>query len=147
MTTADCEWVDTLPGDLRRCVHDYGAAPVRILVNCGVTKANQIRAVIGSIYVASAEPGNKRRPARNKIETMLDDILAKHSAPPIAREIIAVLRSQNITILPCDAIPCAIEASMEAIEGMGLLKKARKHEIRLRTALVAADRHLWGERV
>ena len=53
------KWVDSLPADLRACVHEHGITIVQQFLNCGVTKAKHINHIINTIREGSKEVGKR----------------------------------------------------------------------------------------
>ena len=62
--------IDSLPPEIRACIHDYGLAVVNSLMQIGVTKPNHIRNVVETILDEfSPTRGTHSGQGRRRIES------------------------------------------------------------------------------
>lgn len=142
---SDCDWVDSLPPDIRAVVHDYGQTRVRFCLQAGITDGKTIRNLLASLLLGSPDGTNRtHKIGANRIETAIDSILLGLGAPAVARELVTTLRRNGgLTIIPLEPTPIGIDASLGALDRIGYVTREQKHKIRLRAAVRATDRHLW----
>lgn len=136
---------DAMPAGLRECVHEYGLTIVEHLMKHGVKNPAAIRELVRVIWDGARQPAQRLYgPAGSSVINRLDWVLMQAGCPLSARALARVLNDSNYVIAPIHPTAGMIEASMDAIAGMGVLSKREKHQIRLRMAMKSAQADLWA---
>lgn len=131
--------IESMSPDLRECVHEYGYAIVKACLVAGVRKPGAIHQLVREIWEGARQPSQRGKMAGvPRIYNTLDWVLMQAGGDISAATLARVLTNNHHTIAPLDPTTSMIAASMNAINGMGLLTKHRKHQIRLAAALRAA---------
>jgi MinD-like ATPase involved in chromosome partitioning or flagellar assembly len=123
---------DEMPAELRACVHEFGLPIVTACVNAGVSKPAVIRQLVAEIWDGARQTTQQRR--RGPI-SVLDWVLIQAGAQISAATLLRVLRSHSMVIIPLEPTTLMVEASMDAVNHMGVVSKSRKHRNRLRAAI------------
>lgn len=126
---------DALPRELRQCVAEFGLPIVNVLVKYGITKPGHIRDIVRECWEG---PRNFHQRKAGPT-TVLDWLLLKAGASMSADTLIRSLRMNNYVVVPSDPSPAMIEASMDAVNHMGVVSKRVKHRNRLIAALKAGS--------
>jgi hypothetical protein len=128
--------VDKMPADLRACVHAYGSVIVEAFVNYGVCDPRYIHALVATVRHGSRSGAD--RSTGHGAEGLIDAFLVQSGSGETAASLVRHLWQCNLAIVSRDGSPAAIEASIEAIRGMPLMKREEKHKRRFRAAVHAA---------
>lgn len=129
--------VDSMPADLRQCVHEYGYAIVNSCINAGVTRPAIVHQLVREIW----EGARASRQGRTR-SGMLDWLLLQAGAEITAAELCRVLRHSNLVILPLSPTKKMIEASMAEVSGGNeRMTKRDKHIRRLIAALKSEENY------
>lgn len=132
--------IESMPSDLRECVHEYGYAIVKACLIAGVNKPGAIHQLVREIWEGARQPGQRGKLAGvPRVYNTLDWVLTQAGPDISAATLARVLANNSHTIAPLTPTREMIAASMNAINGMGLLTKRDKHQIRLRAALLVAS--------
>jgi hypothetical protein len=134
----DFELLETMEGGLRSVVHEFGFEIVNACRVYGVTKPHHIRHLVHEIWAGARQPMQsvaKRKGAQSRALNNLDWVLLQAGSQVSAARLIRVMDTNGLQVVGQSVLPAMVNASMSAIDGMGLLSKRRKHEIRLQEAL------------
>lgn len=144
------EKTDHMPPDLRACVHEFGWAIVKVLIEQGVTSAGGIRAIVNSCWEGARQPHQRRTHARpseereSPVVDKLDWLLVQAKAEITARTLIRILWHNGMVILPRDPGSIMVKASMATVSKHNMvLTKEKKHYLRLKEAVEAQAKRLW----
>lgn len=139
--------MDRMPADVRRCVHDFGMAPVQALWLLGIRDARHIRHAINSVRLGAREPANRPHRVNGHNEALIDDFLIQRCGQAFARELVAFLRANSQTVIPIEPTVDGIFASMHAVGAISGGVERSRHTRMLRDAIRATDVKIWGPRV
>ena len=131
--------VDCMPPALRGCVHEFGKPIVDACLQVGVRDPRHIRELVTVIWDGARQQGQKAAnyAGRSGAVQSIDWILIQNGAPIGAETLLHVLKAHHHVVVPRDPTNVMVDASMEAIAGMGVLTKREKHRIRLTAAIRA----------
>lgn len=134
--------VDSMPGDLRECVHEFGYVIVEACLHSGVREARTIRHLVHEIWRGARHPFER---SRNAPLSTLDWLLIQNGCPLTAAAVIRALADNGFLVVNRDPSPAMIGASMDAIKSMGWVSKTTKHRERLRAANKVGAANLMRE--
>ena len=139
--------VDTMPGDLRACVHEFGYAIVQACLNAGVRDPRHIRHLVREIWDGARQPaqriGCRKRP---KVFDHLDWLLVQKGASVNSECLLRFLAEHSLLVVPLEPTPMMVDASLEEVSGYNVrCSKREKHQRRLRAALQASRKHLFAK--
>lgn len=139
---------DAMPLALRECVHEYGYAIVNACINNGVTDPKRIHILVKEIWAGARQPAQERlvhAQGASPILKQIDWLLLQSEAKISAKTLVRTLYENNLVLVPLEPNPAAIAASMETVSGFNVrVTKATKHRMRLRAAVRASTRSMWG---
>ncbi len=135
--------VDEMPPGLRACVHEFGFAIVNALRSNGISNPPQIRQLVHEIWMGARQPTQRTGFRQSPMLGNLDWILLQAGAGISAKTLVRVLRQHTMVIVPCEPSSIMVDASMDAVNHMGVVTKAQKHRNRLRAAIAASTKSLW----
>lgn len=138
---------DTMSPELRACVHEFGSQIVNTLLQRGVCKPVEIRAVVLSCWSGAREPhqrhGNIARGPATFVN-QLDWLLEQRGAPISAATLLRMLQLHGMVIIPLDPSALMVEASMATVANHDVMvTKYEKHKRRLKAGIDAVARRLW----
>lgn len=136
---------DAMPPDLRACVHEYGYPIVYACLSNGVNNPASIRHLVCEIWRGARNTDQRNKKSIGRATITLDWVLIQAGAEISAERLIRVLDDHSMVIVPKEPTPAMVEASMRAIQGMGLMNKPRKHLLRLRAAIKAGAHQFWSK--
>jgi hypothetical protein len=120
------EKTDEMPADLRGCVHEFGYA------------------IVNACLIAGRQPGQRGvGNGLTRVASVVDWMLANSGSSLSAKGFTRELLMNSMVIIPREPTSTGVEASIQAIRGMGLLTKTEKHTIRLRDAILASTKASW----
>ena len=137
------EDVDNMPPGLRGCVHEFGFAIVHALRSNGISNPAQIRQLVHEIWRGARQPAQRGGYNKQPMLGHLDWLLLQAGASIGAKTLVRVLYQNSMVIVPRDPGKIMIDASMDAVNHMGVVSKAQKHRNRLRAAIDASTKSLW----
>ena len=145
----DADVVDRMPRPLRQLAHEYGISTVRAFVDSDVTDPRKIAFLIHNVFLGAREPGNRRPAGSNSgLEQQIGLLLMRTGSTCGPRMFLRELREGGLTIAPIEPDDAMVEASLRALDNVGLVNRHTKHRARLRAALKTAAKHhfpwLWG---
>lgn len=145
----DIDVVDRMPAPLRKLAHEYGMSTVRAFVDSGVTDPRKIAFLIHIVFLGAREPGNRRPAGSNSgLEQQIGLLLMRTGSTCGPRMFLRELREGGLTIVPTEPDHAMVDASLCALDDIGLVNRETKHRMRLRAALKIAAKHhfpwLWG---
>lgn len=126
------ETVDNMPGDLRRCVHEFGFPIVQAMLCAGVKNPAQIRNLVREVWCGARQYG-QGNDVRNSVDVLLaQGILSTAS-------LAAFLAANNLAIVTVEPTRAMLAASMAEVSNFDTrVTKEEKHRRRLRAALRVA---------
>lgn len=125
------EIIDTMPGDLRECVHEFGLPIITVLTKFGVRDPRHIREVVREIWHGARQEGQ-----RSDTLNSIDVLLARGDLT--LRGLARFLADNNMAIVRVEPTRAMIDASLEEVSGYNVrCSKEEKHRRRLRAALRA----------
>lgn len=125
---------DSLPAELRACVHEFGLGIVDACRQAGVTNPRRIRVLVREIWAGARQPGQ-----RSTTLGTLDWLLIQAGAEITAERLIWLLGENNMIVCPVEPSREMLDASLATVSGHTVLcTKEEKHRRRLRAALRAA---------
>lgn len=146
-----CDAVDRMPAHLRPLVHEYGLSTVLAFLAKGITKPQDIRHLIGAVWVGAREPGNKaandEHRGTHRSMVALDRVMIGLGGGVPAVKLARALYHLGYAVMPYSH-PTAemVAASMAAVTGFDpMLTKKDKHGRRLSAAMHAYAKAQWGE--
>lgn len=129
---------DTMPPELRACVHEYGYAIVHVFLQHGIRKPSVIHQIVRECWEGARQPSQKRPDMGT-----LDWLLVQREANISAAELIRALRYNDLLVVPRTPTRQMLTASMAEVSGFNeRITKTEKHRRRLAAALIAAAEHL-----
>lgn len=128
------------PG-LRECVHEFGFAIVNSCRQVGINEPRHIRMLVREIWDGARQP--MQRNGAVGMVNRLDWLLVQGSAGVSASQLLRYLFDHGFIVVPREPTPPMVDASMDAVNHMGVVSKRQKHHNRLRAAHKAAVKHLW----
>lgn len=135
--------VDNMPPGLRGCVHEFGFAIVHALRSNGISNPNQIRQLVHEIWRGARQPAQRTGYNKQPLLGHLDWILLQAGASISSKTLVRVLYQNSMVIVPREPSSIMVDASMDAVNHMGVVTKAQKHRNRLRAAIAASTKSLW----
>ncbi len=135
---------DAMTPELRACVHEFGFPIVHAMLEAKVRKPSLIRQLVHEVWAGARQP--RQRAAKREVSPALNNLdwlLIQAKAEITAPELLRFLAMSGLVIVPREPSAAMLNASMTAIDGMGLLTKPEKHRIRLREAVKAGVCSMW----
>lgn len=135
--------MDAMPRELRECVHEFGLPIVTACRQVGVNNPAHIRELVHQIWTGPRNQYQKSTGSSATALGKLDWMLIQVGAGLDAKTLIRALASSGYLIVTREPSKQMVDASMDAVNHMGVVTKSQKHRNRLRAALDAGTRHLW----
>lgn len=143
-TVKGLERVDSMNGDMRRCVHEFGLPIVDTCIQSGVKEPRHIRQLVKEIWAGSRETWKQKQAGHSGLVSKLDWILAQSDGPINAMTLLRILDQHDFVLVPRSPWVSMVTASMETVSGFDVkCTKQEKHSARLRAAVKAAVKHAW----
>lgn len=121
--------------DLKACVHEFGLPIVRACLHAGVRDPSRIRTLVAAIWCGARNVGQKQT---HPVD-VLDWLLPQQEGPLSTKTLVRLIHMNGYVMAPRVANGAMIEASLRALDGVGLVTKREKHHRRLIAALRAAE--------
>lgn len=147
-TLRSLDTTDGWPPGLRQCVHEYGYAIVQSFVQNGVTDPARIRELVTQCWNgarSAIDRPRSRSGSQRAVLNQLDWLLVQAGSTVTAATLLRVLRQSGLVVLPLSPSDAMVDASIDAVGGMGLVSKREKHRGRLRAALRAGAEQMWPQ--
>ena len=141
----DFEEMENMPAGIRSCVHEFGFEIVAACMKYGIDKPNQIRDLVREIWAGARQPLQSKIGRGNYALNKIDWILLQAGAGISAERLIRTLNFNGMIVVPMSVQAAMVEASMNALNGHGLVTKQQKHTIRLQAALRAGREAITPE--
>lgn len=123
--------IDSMPRDLRECVHDFGLPIVSVLTKHGVRNPRHIREIVREIWAGPRQVGQG-----DGVQGAIDFALLRGGIS--YKTLRRLLADFSMAIVPTTPTRAMIEASMAEVSGGGeIMTKREKHIRRLRAAVMA----------
>lgn len=121
--------VDKMPGDLRRCVHEFGFPIVQAMLRAGVKNPAHIRDLVREVWSGARQHG-QGNDARQSVDVLLSQGILSTAS------LAAFLAANNLAIVTVEPTRAMIAASMAEVANFDVrVTKEEKHRRRLRAAL------------
>jgi hypothetical protein len=128
--------VDTMPGELRACVHEFGYAIVKKMRDHGVSKPAAIREIVRECWSGPRAPMQASRVPRGLEK--LDWFLSQRGLDISAKTLWRMLADEMLFIVPMGPSRAMLEASMNEVVPSGpRMTKEEKHRRRYMAAIRA----------
>lgn len=138
--------MEAMPSAVRQCVYEFGFEIVNACIEAGVTCPHRIRHLVFEIWNGARQPSQRRGKAPgSRVAGKIDWLLIQAGAEISADKLVRVLFQNGFIVVPVEPSPYMIEASMDAVNHMGVVSKSVKHRNRLRAAHKAALKHCWPD--
>jgi len=127
--------VDSMPSELRGCVHEFGLPIVQACLDAGVRDPRRIRQLVHEIWAGAREGLGQRGGARNEIDWLL---MQNRGSVVSYGTLRRVLAQNNMAIVPVAPTRAMLDASMSTVSGFNVrVTREEKHRRRLEAALRA----------
>lgn len=133
----DFEKMEDMPAEIRSCIHEFGFEIVSACMNYGVNDPRQIRDLVREVWAGARQPSQSKIGKGTNALNKIDWVLLQAGAGISAERLIRTLNFNGLSVIPMSVTPKMVEASMNALDGHGLVTKQQKHTIRLDAALRA----------
>ncbi len=123
------ETVDQMPGDLRRCVHEFGFPIVQAMLGAGVKNPAHIRNLVREVWCGARQHG-QGGDVRQSVDVLLSQGILSIAS------LAAFLAANNFLIVTVEPTRAMLDASMAEVANFDTrVTKEEKHRRRLRAAL------------
>lgn len=134
----DLELTDAMSPKLRQCVHEFGFEIVRHCTMLGISDPKTITNLVREIWEGARQPRQ-----RASVDSKVDWVLLQAGSAVTAATLVRVLYQNGFIIVPAEPPTMMVDASMDAVNHMGVVSKTEKHRRRLKAAHRAAIKHFW----
>jgi hypothetical protein len=132
--------IDTMPAELRQCVHEFGYAIVHHFIAAGIREPNMIRHLVKTCWDGPRSICQRKRGAHEKI----DWLLASSGSSLTAEALFRALYANGMVLVPIEPMQVAVDASLAEVSGFNQrVTKIEKHRLRLRAAMRATVNKLY----